>query len=254
MARRAGSLLREAFGKRQEIVFKGLIDPVTAADRSSEALLIETIRSDFPGHHVVSEERGAVQGDRRHSWYIDPLDGTVNFTHSIPFYCVSIAYAVDSVVQLGVVYDPQREELFSAGRGQGAWLNGERLEVSREADLDRSLLATGFPYDIRTNPTNNLDNYARFALRSQGVRRLGSAALDLCYVAAGRLNGYWELFIFPWDVAAGGLVAAEAGARVTDARGEERNLSKSNSILAANPRLHHAMLDVLDEDRRDGKA
>lgn len=182
-------------------------------------------------------------------WYIDPLDGTVNFAHGIPIFSVSVAYADQGQLLLGVVFDPMRDECFSAEKGSGAWLNGQPIRASAAADMDHSLLVTGFPYDIRTNPHNNLEQFAHFALRSQGVRRLGSAALDLCYVAAGRFDGYWELRLNSWDIAAGGLIAQEAGANVTDLSGNPDYLAAGSaaqtSILAGNPEIHVRMLAIL---------
>ena len=160
----------------------------------------------------------------------------------MPIFAVSIAYAEGGLVRLGVVYDPLRDECFSAERGRGAYLNGLPIRATPASDLDRSLLVTGFPYDLRTHPQNNLDNYAHMARISQGVRRLGSAALDLCYIASGRLDGYWELSLQPWDVAAGGLIAAEAGATVTDMHGDAQLMHPPYSVLAANASLHARML------------
>jgi len=253
LARQAGEILRGNFNQRPgyghhlDVAYKSLIDPVTEVDRKSEAYLLDKIRNRYPDHRVTTEERGKFAGEDCCVWYIDPLDGTVNFTHGVPIFCVSVAFAQDSHLQLGVVYDPIRDECFSAERGRGAWLNGNPIHVSGARDLDHSLLVTGFPYDIRTNPVNNLDNYVRFALRSQGVRRLGSAALDLCYIASGRLDGYWETVIFDYDVAAGALIAEEAGAVVTDLSGGADFLASPQSILAANATIHSQMLAVLQE-------
>ncbi|HEX7973367.1 MAG TPA: inositol monophosphatase family protein, partial [Anaerolineales bacterium] len=222
LARQAGKILRDGFIRRPgfdqalAVEYKSLIDPVTEVDRRSDAFLIGEIQRLFPTHRVISEESGTLTGQDCCVWYIDPLDGTVNFAHSVPIFSVSIAYTAGGVTQLGVVYDPMQDECFSAERGRGAWLNGEPICVSAVQELDRCLFVTGFPYDIRTRAENNLDNFAYFSLLSQGVRRLGSAALDLCYVAAGRIDGFWEVSIKAWDVAAGGLIAREAGAIVTD--------------------------------------
>jgi myo-inositol-1(or 4)-monophosphatase len=251
LARRSGEILRAGFNVRPgfgvplEIDFKGEIDLVTEVDRRSEAFLIGEIRNRFPEHTIVAEESGVLQGEAAHCWYLDPLDGTINYAHGLPNFTISLAYAEHDAVILGVVYDPVREEMFSSERGAGAFLNGEPIRASKVAELSRSLLVTGFPYDIRTIPENNLGLYARFSLLTQGVRRLGSAAQDLCFVAAGRLDGFWELSIYPWDIAAGGLIAAEAGARVTRSNGEPDYLSPPCSILAANPALHARMLDVI---------
>jgi myo-inositol-1(or 4)-monophosphatase len=251
LARQAGKIIRAQYnplpsaGNHLQIDYKGEIDPVTDVDRRSEAFILEEIRSRFPHDQVITEESGQIQGRDCCIWYIDPLDGTVNYAHGLPIFAVSIAYQRDGDLRLGVVYDPIHDECFCAERGKGAWLNGQPLHVSSIRDIDRSLLVTGFPYDIRTNPENNLDYHARLSLISQGVRRLGSAALDLCYVAAGRLDGFWEIRTAPWDVAAGGLIAQEAGAVVTNADGEPDFLSMPNSILAANPHLHPQILDAL---------
>ncbi len=247
LARQAGVLLRDGYGRRQRIESKShAIDLVTETDRRSEAFLLEAIRRRWPEDRILAEESGDHQG-RGGLWYIDPLDGTVNFAHGVPIFAVSIAYAQAGQVQLGVVYDPLRDECFAAERGRGAFLNGQPLRVSTTTALADALLVTGFPYDVWDNPDNNLDNFARFAVRSHGVRRLGSAALDLCYVAAARFDGYWEIRLQPWDVAAGGLIAAEAGARVTNLDGGADYISPPQSIVAANPALHPQILAVLRE-------
>jgi myo-inositol-1(or 4)-monophosphatase len=259
LARGAGEILRQGysprpgFERRFRIDYKGEIDLVTEFDHRSEDYLLSAIRQRFPGHRILSEESGVLTGGERLGeglgedcqWFIDPLDGTVNFAHGMPIFCVSIAYAQKGLVRLGVVYDPIRDECFSAERGAGAWLNSSPLKTTAARELIESLLVTGFPYDIRHNPENNLDHYARFVMLSQGVRRLGSAALDLCYIAAGRFDGYWEIRLNPWDTAAGGLIAAEAGAQVTRIDGSPDYLSPPYSILAANPALHAQMLEVL---------
>jgi len=245
MAGQAGQILRDGYGRDHEVSHKGRVDLVTEVDHQSEALLIEKIRRCFPGHQILAEESGRLEGQADHCWYIDPLDGTVNYAHDVPVFCVSLAYAFRGKVILAVVYDPLRDEMFSAERGKGAWLNGRRLHVSSAQELVDGLLATGFPYDIQNTEPNNLGFYRHFALASQGVRRLGSAALDLCYVAAGRFDGYWEIQIALWDIAAGGLIAAEAGALVTDRTGSGDYLKAPASILAANPALHAKMLAVI---------
>jgi myo-inositol-1(or 4)-monophosphatase len=218
-------------------------------DGQSEAYLLGEIRRDFPGHKILSEEIGVVVGRESDAWLIDPLDGTVNYAHGIPNFSVSIAYAHDGAVTLAAVYDPLRDELFTAERGRGAWRNGQPVHASTADELQRSLLVTGFPYVIRTSPHDNLDNFARFSRLSQGVRRLGSAAIDLCYVACGRFDGYWELTINPWDVAAGGLIASEAGACVTAADGAPDYITPPCSLLAASPTLHAKILAILVEAR-----
>jgi len=247
MARQAGEILRRAFRAGGNVYHKGMIDLVTDADRQSEEFLIAEIKHRFPDDRIVAEESGGVPGEDCCVWFIDPLDGTVNYAHGLAIFSVSIAYAEGGELRLGTVYDPISDEIFSATKTGGALLNGETIQTTVTDALDQSLLVTGFPYDIRTNPANNLDNYARFALLSQGVRRLGSAALDLCYVAAGRFDGYWELSLESWDLAAGALIAKEAGARVSKVNGRGDILTPPYSVIAANPALHELMLDVLTD-------
>lgn len=247
LAHAAGDILRLGYEGEHEVKYKGVIDLVTEVDHQSEEYLLGEIRRLFPTHQIVSEEIGLVPGSEGDQWYVDPVDGTVNYAHGIPFFSVSIAYAHNGVMTLGVVYDPMRDELFAAERGKGAWLNGRRLQVSQVVDLQHSLLVTGFPYDAWSTPRNNLDNFSRFSKLTQGVRRLGSAALDLSYVAAGRFEGYWELTLHSWDVAAGGLIAAEAGAKVTNLDGNPDYLNPPCSLLAASPALHAKMFEILKQ-------
>lgn len=245
LARQAGVILRSGFGRDHQVVYKGVIDPVTEVDRQSEAFLLGEIRRRFPQDAIVAEESGGMSGQNGSRWYIDPLDGTVNFAHGLPIFSVAIAYAEAGQMRLGVVYDPMRDECFSAEKGKGAWLNGAPLQVSETQTLDRSLLVTGFPYDIRTGSQTNLENFDRFSLSAQAVRRLGSAALDLCYVAAGRFDGYWEMSLEAWDIAAGSLIAREAGAVVSDIHGSPDFMQPPHSILAAPAGVHAQMLQVL---------
>jgi myo-inositol-1(or 4)-monophosphatase len=245
LARQAGEILRLGYEHEHQVDYKEVIDLVTEVDRQSEAFILGEIQRLFPGHQIVSEEIGLVPGREGDQWYVDPLDGTVNYAHGIPIFSVSIAYARNGVVTLGVVYDPMRDEIFAAERGRGAWCNGRRLQVSQVTEFQRSLLVTGFPYDAWSTPQNNLEYFGRFSRMTQGVRRLGSAALDLCYVAAGRFDGYWELSLNPWDVAAGGLIATEAGAIVTNLDGQSDYLTPPCSLLAAPPLLHEKMLVIL---------
>ena len=244
-ARRAGEILLQGLEQEIHIEHKSEIDLVTDVDRRSEAYLLEVIQSCCPGDRIVAEESGIIRGDDGQVWHIDPLDGTVNYAHGIPFFSVSLGYVRDGQLTLGVVYDPVRDEMFTAARGQGAFLNGKRLQVSPARRLIDSLLVTGFPYDIQERRDNNLDHYAYFSLRSQGVRRLGSAALDLCYVAAGRFEGFWEISIQSYDIAAGALIVMEAGGQVTDARGKPDFLTPPCSVLATNGHLHPLMLEGL---------
>ncbi len=249
LARQAGDILRALFGHQYHVDYKGEIDPVTEADRRSEDFLLGHIRLRFPSHQIVTEESGTIGGKDSNLWYIDPLDGTVNYAHGLPIFSVSIGYQDEGEIRLGVVYDPVRDECFSAEKGRGAWLNGYPIRVSAATELNECLLTTGFPYDIRTSPGAILDYYQRFTMHSQGVRRLGSAALDLCYVAAGRLDGFWEFRLNSWDVAAGALIAQEAGAIVTNFSGGKDFLSAPQSILAANPAIHLQMLKVFNGDK-----
>ena len=237
--------MRAGFRQDFQVFHKGVIDLVTDVDHRSEVFLIGEIRRRFPNHTLITEERESVLGEECCTWYIDPLDGTVNFAHRVPIFTVSIAYAERGKVRLGVVYDPMQEECFRAELGHGAWLNGQPIHVSDTQELNKSLLVTGFPYDIRTNPQNNLDLFVRFSLLSQGVRRLGSAAQDLCSVAAGRFDGFWEIRLQPWDLAAGALIAQEAGATVTNLAGNKELLIPPYSVIAANSKIHSQILNVI---------
>lgn len=244
LARQAGQILRAGYQQEHQIDYKGVIDPVTEIDRQSEDYLLSEIRKDFPDHHILAEESGGTRGGEN-QWYIDPLDGTVNYAHNIPIFSVSIAYASNGALSLAAVYDPMRDEMFTAERGKGAHLSGQLLHVSGATELQKSLLVTGFPYDAWNSKFDNFDNFVKFGKLSQGVRRLGSAALDLCYVAAGRFEGFWELALKPWDVAGGGLICEEAGARVTNVFGEADYISPPQSIVATTPGIHARVLEEL---------
>jgi myo-inositol-1(or 4)-monophosphatase len=245
LARGAGVILRDGYNKEHQVSYKGVIDLVTEIDHASEAFLIKEIQSRFPDSHIVAEESGETQGSNEGIWYIDPLDGTVNYAHHIPLFCVSIAFAYDGNVKLGAVYDPLRDEMFTAERGKGAFLNGKPIHASATTELQKSLLVTGFPYDTWNTEKDNFKNFEKLAKTTQGVRRLGSAALDGCYVAAGRFDGFWELTLKPWDIAAAGLIAEEAGARVTATDGTADYISAPQSILAAAPGIHEKLLEQL---------
>ncbi|RPH58697.1 MAG: inositol monophosphatase [Chloroflexi bacterium] len=245
MARQAGQILRDGYEKDHQVNYKGVIDLVTEVDHQSEAFLIGEIQRLFPGHQIMAEESGSLDGHDEHLWLIDPLDGTVNYAHGVPFFCTSIGYAHKGQVALGAIYDPMRDELFTAERGKGSWVNGRPLKTAQAGELIKSLLVTGFPYDTWTAKRNNFDYFVKLSKLTQGVRRLGSAAIDLCYVAAGRLDGFWELSLNPWDVAAGGLVAEEAGATVTNVDGGADYVTRPVSVLAANPVLHAKLLAEL---------
>jgi myo-inositol-1(or 4)-monophosphatase len=251
-ARRAGALLLERFGALRQIRYKGSpSNIVTEMDRHAEALVVDCIRSRFPDHAILAEEGGARPGSASHRWIVDPLDGTTNYAHGMPFFAVSIALEIEGVVRLGVVFDPNRDECFTAVRGAGAYLNGHPLRVSETPTLDESLLSTGYPYEIRRIRDNNLAEHAAFMVRCRSVREMGSAAINLALVAAGRLDGFWELTLGPWDVAAGCLMVEEAGGRVTDPAGGLVDLG-APAVVASNGRIHDEMLATLKEVRGQG--
>jgi myo-inositol-1(or 4)-monophosphatase len=240
IAREAGSLLMGFFRQRVKIEYKGEADLVTVADRQSEALILERIRQQFPAHDVMGEEGGRVESGSDYKWYVDPLDGTTNFAHGFPVFCVSLAVDHRGQRVAGVVYDPTRDEMFTAELGSGARLNGEAIRVSATAGLSDCLLATGFPSQKRhRNP--NIHFYHQITLKTHGVRRAGSAALDLCCVASGRFDGFWEFNLNPWDTAAGVLLVEEAGGRVTDFSGGPFQLA-SRETVASNGLVHDALL------------
>jgi len=245
LAREAGAILRAGYSKEHQVNYKGVIDLVTEVDHQSEAFLLGEIRGKYPDHHIFAEESGIIQGNDDHIWYVDPLDGTVNYAHHVPIFCVSIAYASHGELTLGAVYEPMRDEMFAAERGGGARLNGKPIQVSTATELQKSLLVTGFPYDAWNTRQDNFANFVHFGKLTQGVRRLGSAALDLCYVAAGRFDGFWEMSLKPWDVAAGGLIAEEAGAKVTNVDGERDYISPPQSVIAATPGIHARIIQEL---------
>lgn len=220
------------------------IDLVTEADHEAEAAVIETIMRAFPTHAVLAEESGASEHHSEHRWIVDPLDGTTNFAHGYPAFCVSIAYERHGQMQFGVVFDALRKEMFTARRGKGATLNGKPIRVSRQSSLGTSLLATGFPYDRRERRRFYLCFWEEFMTRVHGVRRAGAAALDLANVACGRLDGFWEFGLKPWDVAAGSLLVHEAGGLVTNMDGSPLDLAGAR-ILASNGRIHDEMMQVL---------
>jgi myo-inositol-1(or 4)-monophosphatase len=245
IAREAGALLAELLERPHEISYKRRSDLVTEADRRSEALIVQRLRDEFPAHTVVAEEGGGQQTGSDYCWYVDPLDGTTNFAHGYPVFCVTLGLAYRNEMVAGVVYDPVRDELFTAERGAGAYLNSKRLHVSRTASLSESLVATGFP-PFATNHDLNVQFYFRFTMLSHGIRRAGSAALDLCSVAAGRFEGFWELKLNPWDKAAGSLLVTEAGGQVTDLEGRPFNIL-GDEVFASNGLVHGEMVKVFSQ-------
>jgi myo-inositol-1(or 4)-monophosphatase len=245
-ARRAGELMIRQLNQLEslKVTEKAKNEFVTQVDKAAEAAIIEIIRDHYPDHAILAEESGAA-GDHEYQWIVDPLDGTTNYVHGFPVFSVSIAVARKGELEHGVVYDPLRQEIFSASRGQGAQLDGRRIRVSKRATLQQSLVATGFPY--RANLVH-LDRYLEMLravmLESSGVRRPGSAALDLCYVAAGRVDAYWELGLSKWDIAAGALIVREAGGRISDFRGADAYLDSGN-VVAGNPKVYAALSKLL---------
>ena len=243
LAHEAGDILLEGYGRIHAPERKGRIDLVTEFDRRSETLLLAGLKRRFPTHAVLAEESGAHEGAAVR-WLVDPLDGTTNYAHNYPFFCVSIAAEVEGKLTAAAVYDPVREELFTATRDGGATLNGARIRVSPIERVEDALLVTGFPYDVRENPVPILSRFEAFLLRAQGVRRDGSAALNLCYLAMGRFDGFWESHLSPWDMAAGVLILEEAGGFATDFAGRPLRLD-GRQILASNTRLHDEMKEIL---------
>ncbi len=244
-ALKAGTILRENIHGDREISYKGEINLVTEMDKRSERTVVEVLRSAFPDHGILAEEETAIENSSGFRWIIDPLDGTTNYAHGYPNFAVSIGLEHAGEVILGVVYDPMRDELFTAESGKGASLNGRAIKVSKADTLIRSLLATGFPYDRMTSEKNNLNYFRALLMASQEVRRSGSASLDLCSVAAGRLDGYWELKLHPWDVAAGSLIVREAGGMVSDFSGIRFSIH-DKEIVASNGRIHRRMIEALN--------
>ena len=248
-ARDAGRILTERFGRITEITNKGDIDLVTEADLASERFIIERIKSHYPRHAILAEESEASgvrhEGNSDLKWIIDPLDGTTNYAHGYPCFCVSIALERDGRVEIGVIYDPMRDETFAAELGEGATLNGRRIRVSEIDDLNRAMLCTGFPYNVRETG-DFARHFHNFIMNGQAVRRDGSAALDLAYVACGRFDGFWEEGLRPWDVAAGVLLVEEAGGQVSYYDGSPFNIY-SPPILSSNGLVHEAMMRVLQK-------
>ena len=243
-AQAGGAILRECFGRVKSVEHKGEIDLVTEADHQSEARIVSIIRAAYPAHRILAEETGDSGKASSFKWIIDPLDGTTNYAHGYPCFCISIAVEHDGQIRYGVIYDPLREELFTAEKGCGAFLNGHPIKVSTTQALNNSLLCTGFPYNVRQDMDSNLSNFRSFLMKSQAIRRDGSAALDLCYTAAGRFDGFWEQQLRPWDVAAGSLIVSEAGGSVSTYRGKPFSIYDTE-IVASNGIIHEQMLAVL---------
>lgn len=246
IARQAGDVLRQGYGNVRHIQQKGAIDLVTEFDKRSEEMILSAIQREFPDHAILAEESGRNEISSEYQWVIDPLDGTTNFAHGIPIFSVTMALFQNNSPILGVTYDPLRDEMFSAEAGLGATLNNRPIRVSTQASLEQAVISTGFPYDLRTNLRNNLAQFVQFQLRTTAVRHLASAALDCAWTAIGRLDGYWEFGVEPWDIGAGVLLVREAGGHVTSIDGNDDLLSRS-SILVSNGLLHEQMFRVLRE-------
>lgn len=244
---RAGQIQRERYGQNVQVDLKGAIDLVTEVDHACEAAILEVIRARFPEHDIVTEETDLARTGSRHVWIVDPLDGTTNFAHSYPMFCASVALTVDGESVAGAVFDPLRDELFTAEKGSGAHLNGRRLHVTREERLIQSLIITGFPYDLHEKLVERLTPFIRVMGRARAVRRAGSAAIDLSYVAAGRADGFWEAVLKPWDMAAGRLLVEEAGGKVTRFDGTSVSVGP-DEIAATNGHIHDELLAALREN------
>lgn len=247
-AKKAGRILKKGMKEALTVSYKGDLNLVTNIDQLSEEAVVALINRHFPDHQILAEEGHDRTEPSPFRWIIDPLDGTTNYAHRFPFFCVSIAVEMKGKVLLGVVFDPLRNELFFAERGKGAYLNEKPIRASSVTHLSKSLLVTGFAYDVRTDPINNFNHFINFSLKAQGVRRTGSAALDLCYVASGRLDGFWELKLRPWDTAAGSLILTEAGGKLSDFSGKPFSIYDSE-MLASNGKIHREMIDVLQKIR-----
>ena len=243
LAREAGGVLKHYMDREKQVELKGRANLVTAADKESEALIIRRIRERYPNHAILAEESGA-SGAGEGKWIIDPLDGTTNFAHQYPFFCVSIGFEQNGEIVCGAVYDPCRDEMFSGARGLGSFVNGNRLRVSEVSKVGNALLLTGFPYGVREKVRLAMTHFEAFVIESQAVRRGGSAALDLCYTAMGRCDGFWELDLHPWDTAAGRVILEEAGGRVSDYTGNPFSVYM-REIIASNGKIHEEMIDVL---------
>jgi len=243
LARDAGGVLKHYMDREKHVELKGRANLVTVADKEAESLIIRRIRDRYPSHAILAEESGASQGNEG-KWIIDPLDGTTNFAHQYPFFCVSVAFELAGRLLCGAVYDPWRDEMFSAERGMGSFMNGKRLHVSEVDKVGAAMIMTGFSYGVREKMDAAISQFRAFLFESQAVRRGGSAALDLCYNAVGRVDGFWEMDLCPWDTAAGVVILEEAGGRVTDFAGGPFSVY-GKQIIASNGRIHDEMVGIL---------
>lgn len=248
----AAALLRSRFGSALQVSKKGAIDLVTEVDVEVERMARELLRSRFPDHDILAEEMGGERPSASHRWVFDPLDGTTNFAHGVPIFCSALALEIEGEAVVGAVFDPNRQELFTAERGVGAWLNGAPIRVSTTTTLIEALLATGFPYDVHETLDEVIGLFGAFVRQARAIRRIGSAALDLCWVGAGRMDGFWEERLQPWDTRAGALIVEEAGGRLSGLDGGVWD-SRGPSLLASNGHVHDQMARVVDEFRRRRK-
>ncbi|HMQ67543.1 MAG TPA: inositol monophosphatase family protein [Ignavibacteria bacterium] len=245
----SGRILKENFGSNFKISSKDVVSNlVTEIDKKSEEKIFEIIKQDFPGHYILSEEAGALAQESEYKWIIDPIDGTVNYAHAIPLTCVSIALEKSGVVILGAVYNPISGEFFFAEKDKGSYLNDEKIYVSDCTDFERSLLVTGFPYDSSSYKPDPVAVFKKFIMRDMPIRRLGSAALDLCWTACGRFEAFWEYNLNAWDVAAGALILEEAGGLITDLSGEKFSIFGKELLAVNNNIIQNAMLEVINEN------
>jgi myo-inositol-1(or 4)-monophosphatase len=250
IALKAGDFLKKNSAARKSITYKDSIGSniVTDMDHASEAMIVKALKKEFPDHAIVAEESG-LSGNSPHKWYIDPIDGTTNFAHGFPVWAVTLAYEADGVIQAGATFAPMLGELYFAQRGKGAWCNKRRLQVTKNANLQHALLCTGFSYLLEYRKVN-LKYFTEFLMKAQAIRRMGAASLDLCWTAAGAFDGFWEMRLGPWDMAAGIVILEEAGAKITDFKGGPVDIRRGD-FLGANPALHRRMLDVLRKTKLD---
>jgi len=244
LAHEVGAYINKMSNRKKRIAYKGEVDLVTQFDRKSQDMIVRALIKRFPEFGILSEEDINRKTDAPTKWIVDPLDGTTNFAHGLPIWTISIALENEGEIMLGIVYDPTRDEMFSAMKNRGAFLNNKKIKVSKVKRLSESLLVTGFPYDVRRSKDNNLNHFSNFAVQAQAVRRLGSAALDLCYTACGRFDGYWELKLSPWDQAAGSLILKEARGKITDFKGSAFDIY-GDEVLGTNGLIHRQMMAVL---------
>jgi myo-inositol-1(or 4)-monophosphatase len=246
IAKTAGSIIRNGYKQSFEIELKtNESNLVTEIDKKAERTIIDFIKKEYPTHAIIAEESGIQKNFSEYTWVVDPLDGTTNFAHGLPIFSVSIGVTKHNEIIYGVVYDVMHDNLYSAVKGEGAFCNGKKIKVSENSNLRRSLLVTGFPYDIHENPNKAIQRFNRMLVVSRGIRRLGSAAIDFCYVADGVFDGFWEVFLNPWDLCAGKLILEEAGGKVTNLSGEKIDIF-SNEILATNNKIHDQMIKELN--------